>query len=510
MDTTTNRYGTGEREAVSRPKRGGEPLSISPGAVVVYAPHADAHGEIQTILAFLGHPVVSAANRDALGEILADASPQLLTVIVMGNLEKAEQQELVRLLAGSAPDLLPIVLFRPATGSDAPVLLNYPREWLLVQLPLNHAQLSEALEKAARSRPEKRPERKPAGSRPPHLFRSLIGRSPAIQRIRAEIQQAGPSDANVLILGESGTGKEVVARNIHYYSKRRDKPFVPVNCGAIPKDLLESELFGHEKGAFTGALTARDGRFAMAAGGTLFLDEIGEMPLEMQVKLLRVLEERTFERVGGNRTIHADVRIVAATNRNLETMVREGKFREDLYYRLEVFPIDLPPLRERIEDLPLLIAQLNERLEHEKNCSVRLSSDAVMTLSRYRWPGNVRELANLMERLAIQHPNGLVQSRDLPAKYQAVPAGDHDPLLQQQLLAEPGVGSAPVAGGGALPQIPPGGLDLKSYISEMEMALIRQALDETGGVVAHAAKLLGLRRTTLAEKMRKYGLSRPG
>ena len=374
-----------------------------------------------------------------------------------------------------------------------------------MQLPLDHARLSEALEKAGSRKPA---EKAPSRSRPSHLFRSLIGRSQAIQRIRSEIQQAGPTEANVLILGESGTGKEVVARNVHYYSKRRDKPFVPLNCGAIPKDLLESELFGHEKGAFTGALTAREGRFAMASGGTLFLDEIGEMPMEMQVKLLRVLEDRTFERVGGNRTIHADVRIIAATNRNLEEMVREEKFRQDLFYRLEVFPIDLPPLRERIEDLPLLIAQLNERLEHEKNCSVRLSSDAVMTLSHYDWPGNVRELANLMERLAIQYPNGLVQSRDLPAKYQVKPSGDNDPLLQQELLAEPEVSVSPAATGSALPQIPPGGLDLKSYISEMEMTLIRQALDEAGGVVAHAAKLLGLRRTTLAEKMRKYGLSR--
>ena len=189
-----------------------------------------------------------------------------------------------------------------------------------MQLPLDHARLSEALEKAGSRKPA---EKAPSRSRPSHLFRSLIGRSQAIQRIRSEIQQAGPTEANVLILGESGTGKEVVARNVHYYSKRRDKPFVPLNCGAIPKDLLESELFGHEKGAFTGALTAREGRFAMASGGTLFLDEIGEMPMEMQVKLLRVLEDRTFERVGGNRTIHADVRIIAATNRNLVRIPRQ-------------------------------------------------------------------------------------------------------------------------------------------------------------------------------------------
>ncbi len=508
MDMTTNRYGTRNGDGKSRPDAGsGGALPASSGTVLVYGREGEETKEIQTILSFLGHDVAVVSDREALGGILADDSSHLLTVIVSGDLPEAEQRGLVTLLADTLPDLVPIVLFRPAGEDEVPILLSYPKEWLLVQLPLDHARLSEALEKAGNRKPA---EKAPSRIRPSHLFRSLIGRSQAIQRIRSEIQQAGPTEANVLILGESGTGKEVVARNLHYYSKRRDKPFVPLNCGAIPKDLLESELFGHEKGAFTGALTAREGRFAMASGGTLFLDEIGEMPMEMQVKLLRVLEERTFERVGGNRTIHADVRIIAATNRNLEEMVREGKFRQDLFYRLEVFPIDLPPLRERIEDLPLLIAQLNERLEHEKNCSVRLSSDAVMTLSHYDWPGNVRELANLMERLAIQYPNGLVQSRDLPAKYQVKPSGDTDPLRQQQLLAEPEVSVSPAATGSTLPQIPPGGLDLKSYISEMEMTLIRQALDEAGGVVAHAAKLLGLRRTTLAEKMRKYGLSRSG
>jgi len=339
MDVTSDGYGTRGGEEKSRQEKvSGEGLSLSAGSVVVYGPKGEETKEIQTILGFLGHPVAAVSDREALGGILAEASSQLLTVIVSGNLQEAEQQDLVALLADTAPALVPIVLFRPAAEDQAPTLLSYPKEWLLLQLPLDHARLSEALEKAGSRKPTEKPAAK---SRPSHLFRSLIGRSPAIQRIRSEIQQAGPTEANVLILGESGTGKEVVARNVHYYSKRRDKPFVPLNCGAIPKDLLESELFGHEKGAFTGALTAREGRFAMASGGTLFLDEIGEMPMEMQVKLLRVLEERSFERVGGNRTIHADVRIIAATNRNLEEMVREGKFRQDLFYRLEVFPIEL-------------------------------------------------------------------------------------------------------------------------------------------------------------------------
>ncbi len=480
----------------------------APRRVAVLDPAGEMAGELATILGFLGHAVEVIDTLDGLEERLKDRGTEWFTLLVAGNLDETDQRRLVAQVTEDVPGLMPVVLCRPAAEGEPPVLLTYPEHWPVVTLPLDQASLSEALGKVEAAARPVAPVGKPA--RPPHLFRSLIGRSPAIQRIREDIQRAAPTEANVLILGESGTGKEVVARNIHYYSKRRDKPFVPVNCGAIPRDLLESELFGHEKGAFTGALTAREGRFSLANGGTLFLDEIGEMPMDMQVKLLRVLEERTFERVGGNRTIQADVRIIAATNRDLEQMVREGKFRQDLYYRLEVFPIELPPLRERIEDLPLLIAQLNERLENEKGCSVQLAGDAVRMLSAYDWPGNVRELANLMERLAIQYPNTPVHAADLPARYRTVePVPELPAAVAEELLAEPEQKVAPAVTGQGLPRIPPGGLDLKSYIAEMEIALIRQALEEANGVVAHAAKLLGLRRTTLAEKMRKYGLSRP-
>ena len=226
-----------------------------------------------------------------------------------------------------------------------------------------------------------KPQTKSAQS--PELFRSLVGNSRETRRVRKMIEQVAPTEATVLVLGESGTGKEVVARNIHYHSKRRSKPFVPINCGAIPSELLESELFGHEKGSFTGAIGARQGRFELAQGGTIFLDEIGDMPLSMQVKLLRVIQERSFERVGSNKSIKSDVRIVAATHRNLETHIKEGKFREDLYYRLNVFPVEMPRLRDRVEDLPLLINELITRLEHEKNASVRLTPAAVMALCNY-------------------------------------------------------------------------------------------------------------------------------
>ncbi len=342
------------------------------------------------------------------------------------------------------------------------------------------------------------------------LFRSLVGNSAIMQTVRNEIEQVANSDANVLILGKSGTGKEVVARNVHYYSARHDKAFVPVNCGAIPHELLESELFGHEKGAFTGAISSRQGRFAMAEGGTLFLDEIGEMTMAMQVKLLRVLEERTFERVGGNKTIQADVRIIAATNRNLKEMVQQGDFREDLYFRLDVFPIRLPTLRERIEDLPLLVNELISRLEHNKGSSVRFSTDAVMALSQYDWPGNVRELANQIERMAIKHPCGLVQAQHLPEKFrdstqplsQPLNVAAIDAVMQKDNTDTPIPNTPPI-------NFPTENFDLKSYISNIEVSIIQAALDQSHGVIAHTAKSLGMQRTTLAEKMRKYHISRP-
>lgn len=342
------------------------------------------------------------------------------------------------------------------------------------------------------------------------LFRCLVGQSPAMQKVRHEIEQVSKSDANVLILGQSGTGKEVVARNVHYHSKRRNKPFVPVNCGAIPHDLLESELFGHEKGAFTGAITARQGRFAMAEGGTLFLDEIGEMTMAMQVKLLRVLEERVFERVGSTTSITADVRIIAATNRDLEEMVKLGKFREDLYFRLDVFPIRLPTLAERIEDLPLLVRELISRLEQTSSNSVRFTPEAIVALSRYDWPGNVRELANQIERMAIRYPNGLVQPNNLPERIKAqistdaaqgLGINDVDAVMNPVDQRRQDV-TLPVV------DIPTEGFDLKTYISNIEVTLIQDALEKSGGVIAHAAKSLGLRRTTLAEKMRKYQIDR--
>ena len=338
------------------------------------------------------------------------------------------------------------------------------------------------------------------------LFRSLVGNSRAIIHVKQLIEQVADTEANVMILGESGTGKEVVARNLHYYSSRRDKPFVPVNCGAIPAELLESELFGHEKGAFTGAISARQGRFELADGGTLFLDEIGDMPLTMQVKLLRVIQERVFERVGSNKSLKANVRIIAATHRNLEEHIKSGDFREDLYYRLNVFPIEMPALQHRVEDIPLLINELITRMEHEQRGSVRLTPAAITALCQYAWPGNVRELSNLIERLIIMFPYGVVDVRDLPQKYRGhTTVDDH----QQEHAAVHS--AAQLLQADAMTQIerlPSEGLDLKEHLTNLEYSLIKQALDDANGIVAHAAKRLHMRRTTLVEKMRKYGLQR--
>jgi len=362
-----------------------------------------------------------------------------------------------------------------------------------------------------------------------YLTKSLVGCGLRIQEIRYLIEQVSDSKANVLILGESGTGKEVVARSIHEVSNRNKGPFVPVNCGAIPAELLESELFGHEKGAFTGAFSSRKGRFELAAGGTLFLDEIGDMPMPMQVKLLRVLQERTFDRVGGTKSLQADVRVVAATHRNLETLIETGDFREDLYYRLNVFPIEKPALRDRQEDIPLLLQELLSRLERDHHATLRFTQRALDSLMQHDWPGNVRELSNLLERLLILHANRIVDLSDLPIKYRYLDAqGDTVEHIQyneeEESLAERDAlsgmfGDAPVVADqsevseesqGFLGHLPTEGMNLKSKLTEFEIEMIRQALDSQDGVVSHAAELLSMRRTTLVEKMKKYGLNKEG
>jgi len=391
-----------------------------------------------------------------------------------------------------------VVLLDPESGGPNSGKKPDTQGLKVLRYPPRHQELHSLL-LDARSKPSD------ATARPSHLFRSLVGNSAAVHQVKSLAHKVAVTDANVLVLGESGTGKEVLARNIHYASKRRDCAFVPINCGAIPENLLESELFGHEKGAFTGAISSRKGRFELADGGTIFLDEIGDMALPMQVKLLRVLQERVFERVGSSKSISTNARIIAATHRNLSTLIEENKFREDLFYRLNVFPIEMPPLRERAEDIPVLVNDLIERHRHERGTPIRFTRRAIECLQGYRWPGNVRELANLMERLSILHPNEIVDVRQLPEKITGSASGDSPAPAPAPSSAESQ--SPPLHD--STPRLPQEGLDLKDYLGNLECSLIMQALEDCNQVVARAAQLLRMRRTTLVEKMRKYGLQRP-
>jgi len=339
------------------------------------------------------------------------------------------------------------------------------------------------------------------------------GPSSAARQVRRQIAQVAPFATTVLVLGESGTGKEIVARQIHALSSRATEPFVPVNCGAIPAELLESELFGHERGAFTGAITARQGRFEIAQGGTLFLDEIGEMSPHMQVKLLRVLQGKCYERVGSSETRFADVRIIAATHRDLEADVREGRFREDLFFRINVFPVQVPALRERTEDLEALIASCHGQLATRGHQPVTFSETALSALSSCAWPGNIRELENLLERLSVVSPGACVEAQDLPERYRvpAAPLGiESSPTARTAVMPEmPAANLEAQApeGEGVRVALPSSGLCLKSVLVEVERDLVKQALHRSEGVVSRAARLLNLGRTTLQEKMRKLQLS---
>lgn len=318
-----------------------------------------------------------------------------------------------------------------------------------------------------------------------YKFENIISSHDKMQSIFELVEKVSDSDSTVLIYGESGTGKELIARAIHYNSYRQQKPLVPINCGAIPGELLESELFGYEKGAFTGATASRIGRFELANGGTIFLDEIGEMSPALQVKLLRVLQEREFERVGGTRTIKVDVRIIAATNKILDVLVSENKFREDLYYRLNVIPINLPPLRERCSDIPLLVTSFIDRFNTEKNRQIEgISPEATELLMQYNWPGNVRELENLIERIAILKGHGMINPADLPEKF------SHSRHC------------------GIVPDVdfPNSGLDFDSAVQAFERQLLSKALQRTRGVKSKAAQLLHMNRTTLVEKVKKLQL----
>ena len=480
---------------------------------------------LQTLLRFLDLEPVHVRNLGELRQLALGGSQDYLAAIVAKETVAAEGPALVAQLR-AMPQPLPVI-FLSDDGLPKIAESSSDLTWFHLELPVKQRRLSAVLNQAQNVR-SGHPAQPGA-----HRFRPS-GTSRPMRAVHRLIEQVAPFDTNVLILGESGTGKEMVARHIHELSGRTGHPFVPVNCGAIPADLLESELFGHEKGAFTGALSTRMGRFEFAEGGTLFLDEIGDMSLQMQVKLLRVLQERTFERVGSNRTIHCNVRIIAATHRDLDAAIIAGRFREDLYYRLNVFPVQMPPLRERLEDLPVLIDHLLQRQGHIAGRHIRLDKEAMNCLTRNPWPGNVRELANLLERLAILFPEQTVTAADLPERYRSTGAARWfasgvrlapvaPPAMVDALLEAGSMGTLPMENDDAedsefavpaelseleLPhELPRGGIDLKDHLSAIEVGLIRKALAEADGTVAGAARLLRMRRTTLVEKLRKYRLS---
>ena len=524
--------------------------------------------QLEIILKFMEYRVKTANSSDYAASVCE--SGQLFGIFVGNGINK--QAAVISDIVDKAGKIPVVLLIDKGASLQVSPALN-DKVFQVLEWPVTYPRLKLVIDKIAASYGRQDPGPQQAIQRSPLDRRGydrrfsaldrLKGNSQAIVNIRKSIAQVAKSDANVLILGESGTGKEIVARALYDASLRRAKLFVPINCGAIPGELLESELFGHEKGAFTGALSTRQGRFEMAEGGTLFLDEIGDMPMAMQVKLLRVLQERTFERVGSNKTIHCDVRVIAATHRRLEDEIKESRFREDLFYRLNVFPIEVPPLRDRAEDIPLLVQDIIACMEVSNRGSVRFTNASLAVLMQYKWPGNIRELANLIERMAIIYPNEQVDVGDLPEKFQHYKVPDKSIDAIDRVYAEtvnivslrsqlppPGeipptnssgrmgpsvhegkkdsparalstVDHSPEERGfkpatyfddnaGNLPaglmQLPEQGIDLKEYLTVMEGDLIRQALNECNGVVAHAAKRLNMRRTTLVEKLRKYDL----
>ncbi len=469
------------------------------GSVLVIDSDEARRQQIETLLAFLGWSAHSGAEVDGLAYLDGGHG---FSAVILGTLSTTDEAALL-----SRYPRIPFITCQPGEPEARNLIggLSQPYSYEQLTRLLHYCQSFNAMHPVLQDSYHSQT-----------LLRLLVGKGNAIQEVRTLIGQVADKEANVLILGESGTGKEVVARAIHELSARAQGPFVPVNCGAIPGDLLESELFGHEKGAFTGAISARRGRFELAEGGTLFLDEIGDMPMPMQVKLLRVLQERTFERVGGSKPLRADVRIIAATHRNLEEMIAKGTFREDLYYRLNVFPIETPPLRERADDIPLLLQELLNRHGAEHKAWIRFTQRAMESLMQHLWPGNVRELSNLVERLLILYPNRIVDVRELPQRYrygddawqmaETLTEQDERDALSSVLSESFEVSEEPLTDPFAQ-VLPEEGVNLKELLSDLEIGLIRQALEMQEGVVARAADMLGMRRTTLVEKMKKYGMA---
>lgn len=433
---------------------------------------------------------VITANKVEEAKQLGGADAQLDLALVDLNLPDGDGIELMTWIKSQHPGCQVIILTGHATIESA-VRATQLGAFHFMTKPFSMDELVNVVEKALtqqKLQQENIQLKRELGRRA--SFDQIVGGSEEIQNVLSLVERVADTESTVLITGESGTGKELIARAVHYNSGRSDSPFVAINCGAIPAELLESELFGHMKGAFTGAIANRVGRFEMADGGTIFLDEIGDLEPSLQVKLLRVLQERSFEPVGSTKTVAVNVRVIAATNKNLEDQVAQGKFREDLFYRLNVIPISLPALRERRTDIPLLFAHFMDHFNKSKSRKLTgVSSDAMDCLAHYPWPGNIRELENLVERLAILKGHGQIEVNDLPAKYRT---------------------QASMGTGDSLSfEIPEAGMDFNTAVDLFENQLILRALEKTGWNRNQAALLLRLNRTTLVEKIKKKGLRPP-
>jgi DNA-binding NtrC family response regulator len=444
---------------------------------------------LERILVRVGHNVATA--RDATSALEIVSSQPIDLVLADIKMPGINGLELVRQIHEFAPDLPCIVITGFGSAESSVEALKAGAYWYL-EKPFDQGHLDvvrKLVEQAiehGRLKSENRLLHDQLQSR--YRFENIIGSSGALRSVLEIISKVAMTESTVLITGESGTGKELVARAIHFNSKRANKMFVTVNCGAIPEDLLESELFGHVRGAFTNAVANREGRFSVAHEGTIFLDEIGDMSSALQVKLLRVLQDRTFEPVGSSKTQSADVRVIAATNQDLEDAIAERRFREDLFYRLNVIPIVVPPLRERRDDIPLLVQHfLDIANDGRGNEAVEFSDEVIERMTSFGWPGNVRELENLVERLVTLCSSREIVASDLPQSLQA---------------------SSPPPP--AAPQIPPQGLSFRDVVDQFESDLILQALEITHGNKNRAAQLIRMNRTTMLEKMKKKGVKFDG
>ncbi|HYO74004.1 MAG TPA: sigma-54 dependent transcriptional regulator [Archangium sp.] len=428
---------------------------------------------------------VAADGEQGLAEFNKNGADIVVTDLVM---PKAGGMEVLRAVNAANPDV-PVIIITAHGTVDSAVEAIKAGAFDYVTKPFDQAELSAVIAKAAKAHDvAQRSVRADAKARA-----AIIGESPQLQEVFKIIDKVADTPSTILINGESGTGKELIASALHGASSRRDKPFIKINCAAIPHNLLESELFGYERGAFTGAVTSKPGRFELADGGTLFLDEIGEIPVEMQVKLLRALPEGEFERVGGIKTTRVDVRLIAATNRDLQAEIEAGRFRKDLYYRLAVVPIVLPPLRERRTDIPMLAGHFVEKYNRKLNKKIEsISDDAMALLQAYNWPGNIRELENLIERVLLFADGPSITAKDLP-----------EPIRQGSGTPAPALPAAPLeasTGEGGLKDI------VRMKAAELEKDLITKALEETGGNVTRAARLLQISRKSLQTKMKEFGL----